>query len=477
MYRWLFLVLWIFSGSTFGAVAEQVRETVIREDLLTASGEMLSVSVKGLSRKEAGALADSVLQVINELDASLQKNTPSGKMLSGPQKALIDACESWREKTGNHVSCRLGALSGIWQEVAQQQRELPERSDVRKQARQLARIKSEVVFDQQDNNLIWYYEVIRRGFMLDNALALVKENWPQIKAAQLMLNDRAVYFSTDNVPQALALAEDLNHFTESSEAGSVVVNNLSIAMNTREKLEWKSGHRRFSQLINPVDGWPKEFSPSVVVVAPDAVTAEALANALTVMNIAKGIALINRLPDIEALIMTSMGKTFASDGWYSLLIPDESHQSLWDSDMEFLVEYQTLSHKVAEYRRPYIAVWITDPDKNAVRQLLVHGESLRWLREIPLWWRRYGRRDETMIDGLARATPLPGQHMLVWDGRDDRGHKVEEGDYLLHIEAAREHGGRELVTLPFHLSGSGFSSTAEGKTELGSVSIHFRKRS
>ena len=145
--------------------------------------------------------------------------------------------------------------------------------------------------------------------------------------------------------------------------------------------------------------------------------------------------------------------------------------------MEFLVEYQTLPQAVAEYRRPYVAVWITDTDKNPVRQLLVHGESLRWLREIPLWWRRYGRRDETMIDGLARATPLPGQHMLVWDGRDDRGKKIKKGNYILHIEAAREHGERELVTLPFTLSGSTFNTAAKGKTELGTVSINFRKRS
>src|SRR5690606_27825298 len=108
-----------------------------------------------------------------------------------------------------------------------------------------------------------------------------------------------------------------------------------------------------------------------------------------------------------------------------------------------------------------------------VRQLLVHGKSLRWLREIPLWWRRYGRRDESMIDGLARPTPAPGQHMLVWDGRDDQGRKVDKGHYVLHLEIAREHGERELLRVPFELSGQAFAQQVHGEKEVGAVKVSF----
>lgn len=471
MNRWLLLVLVVFSGQIAADVSGQGKDAWIREDILTAQGETLSVSVKGATRKDVGALAVSLNEQLKQWQVAVVQVNSEAKT------GLRNACENWREKTANHVSCRIGALTKVWQEVENSQAALPERSDLRKQARALARIKSNEV--EQHTDLQWDFRPVLDGFLLDSTLKHIRAEWPAIEAIELRLNDRLVHYSREKetADYALQLSDDLHSFSAENSPGSLVLNNRAVAINAFKKLEWKSEHRRFSRLINPVDGWPKEFSPSVVVVAPDAITAEALANALTVMNIAKGIALINRLPETEALIMTSMGKVFASDGWYSLLIPDESHQALWERDMEFLVEYQTLPQAVAEYRRPYVAVWITDTDKNSVRQLLVHGESLRWLREIPLWWRRYGRRDEAMIDGLARATPLPGRHMLVWDGRDDRGNKIEKGNYILHIEAAREHGERELVTLPFTLSGSTFNAAAKGKTELGTVSINFRKRS
>lgn len=237
---------------------------------------------------------------------------------------------------------------------------------------------------------------------------------------------------------------------------------------------WLVGTRRLSRTLNPNDGWPVMFAPSVAVVVADATTAAALAQALAVMPITQGLALVKTIPEAEALIMTETGKTFASEGWYSLLIPDALHQPLWERDMQFLVEYQIPALNVAEYRRPYVAVWITDSSKEPVRQLLVHGDRLRWLREIPLWWRRAGRRDESMIDGLARPTPKVGQHMLVWDGRDDVGHRVEKGEYILHIEAAREHGERELVTVPFTLSSQPFSRQEQGAKELGRVKVSFK---
>lgn len=471
MNRWLLLVLVVFSGQLAADVSEQGKDAWIREAFLTAQGETLTVSVKGFNHKDVGTLAVSLNQQLKRWQAALEQPN------SETQTGLRNACETWREKTANHVSCRTGILMKDWRDVENAQTALPERSEVRKQARALARIKNNEV--EPLAHVQWDFQTVLDGFLLDSTLKHIRTEWPAIEAIELRLNDRLVQYSSEKetTDYALQLSDDLHSFSVANSPGSLVLNNRAVAINAAKKLEWKHEHRRFSQLINPVDGWPKEFSPSVVVVAPDAITAEALANALTVMNIAKGIALINRLPDTEALIMTSMGNVFASDGWYSLLIPDESHQAVWERDMEFLVEYQTLPQAVAEYRRPYVAIWITDTNKNSVRQLLVHGESLRWLREIPLWWRRYGRRDEVMIDGLARATPLPGQHMLVWDGRDDHGKHIEKGSYLLHIEAAREHGGRELVTLPFTLSGSHFTAATKGSNELGTVSISFRKRS
>ena len=47
---------------------------------------------------------------------------------------------------------------------------------------------------------------------------------------------------------------------------------------------------------------------------------------------------------------------------------------------------------------------------------------------------------------------------------------LKPGNYALVVEAAREEGGRELVSLPFTWNGAGAKASAAGKTELGAIS-------
>ncbi len=60
---------------------------------------------------------------------------------------------------------------------------------------------------------------------------------------------------------------------------------------------------RYSHIIDPRTGWPVQNVPSVTVVAPDAMTADALATALSVLGAADGMELIDSLPDVECMIM------------------------------------------------------------------------------------------------------------------------------------------------------------------------------
>ena len=121
------------------------------------------------------------------------------------------------------------------------------------------------------------------------------------------------------------------------------------------------------------------------------------------------------------------------------------------------------------YRKPYLAIWISRASGEPVRQLLVLGDRSRWLRELPQWWRRYGRDDEAAVHGIARPTRQPGHYSLSWDGRDDAGRMSPAGDYVLHVEAAREHGGHEWVGLPFTSDGKGLVHERQGSGEIGRI--------
>lgn len=133
--------------------------------------------------------------------------------------------------------------------------------------------------------------------------------------------------------------------------------------------------------------------------------------------------------------------------------------------------------EVAEYHRPYVALWLEKPDGSFVANLAVwydirrkqgQGEDGKaWLKDLRAWWRKAGRETAMPADGVSGPTRPPGRHTaLVSPG------VLPPGEYVLAAEAARELGGRELLRAPLKWDGRHVeSSPVQGKIELGIVQI------
>jgi len=129
---------------------------------------------------------------------------------------------------------------------------------------------------------------------------------------------------------------------------------------------------------------------------------------------------------------------------------------------------------VAEYHRPYVAVWLEPAGGGAPRTLAVwydirkagNEPGTKWLSELRAWWRKGGRGMAMPADGISGATQAPGPHNIALPA------DLKPGAYVLNVEAARETGGRELVTVPVNLPAS--NARATGKAELGAVTLSAR---
>jgi thiamine biosynthesis lipoprotein len=75
---------------------------------------------------------------------------------------------------------------------------------------------------------------------------------------------------------------------------------------------------RYSHIIDPRTGIGVTNRCRVTIIAPDAMTADSLASAVTVMGPVKGLKLIESLPNVEALIVAP-GKTYQSSNFPSLI--------------------------------------------------------------------------------------------------------------------------------------------------------------
>lgn len=149
------------------------------------------------------------------------------------------------------------------------------------------------------------------------------------------------------------------------------------------------------------------------------------------------------------------------------------------TDLTVSVELPALN--VAEYHKPYVALWIENEKGESTNlavwyQLEERGQKSdkgeEWLKDMRQWWRRIGRDIAMPVDGISGATRAPGKHAVTFtEGSAPLG-KLKSGNYVLMVEAAREVGGRELVKVPFSWPVKSVANeSARGSKELGEITL------
>lgn len=139
---------------------------------------------------------------------------------------------------------------------------------------------------------------------------------------------------------------------------------------------------------------------------------------------------------------------------------------------------------VSEYHRPYVAAWIERADNSVAATVAVwydvrtrtnnpEGEGTKWLKDMRQWWRRTGRELQVPIDGVTVATKPAGKHAVSLS--DAATAKLAPGAYKFVVEAAREVGGREVVSIPFQWPPTRADQpTASGSSELGEIKLELK---
>lgn len=146
---------------------------------------------------------------------------------------------------------------------------------------------------------------------------------------------------------------------------------------------------------------------------------------------------------------------------------------------ELQVNIEIPSLDVAEYHKPYLAIWIEDSSNKTAANLVVlydmklkNKEGEDWLKDMRQWWRKGGRSLTMPVDGVSGATKGPGKHQFNFEVGQAPLAKLAAGDYTLRVEAAREVGGRELLNIPFSWPVTSAQTLSEqGNNELGKIEL------
>ena len=424
------------------------------------------VEVERLEQILSSWRADSELETLNLNRIS---TTASTDLI-----AVVEACETWLETSNGAFSCRMGKVFDLWN-AAEKNQQRPIVPDMLPAAR--AAQRNSIVIEPDEARIELGEEIdlepsgLAKGYIIDQIMSLLQQDLPGAIAIKVDIGGDASYWGEPtgeggwlvNVANPEDVTDNSNFIT------SLNLNSMAIASSGHRTRTWNIDDQLYSQILDSRRGWPVADGLHAVVIAPDAVTADAIATTLSTQYIGPALIFVNSMEYVEALLIESNGTIHLSDHWQDYLGGELQRQA--NATIELTVNYFIPNLRARDYERPYLAIWVSDADNRPIKNLLLLGTDSQWARTNAVWWRRVGRRKELPATNVTRPTREPGNYQLSWNGQDDNGNNMLEGDYQLMIEASREHGNHDYMSIPFKLEEGARNFEQVGQGELGDVSM------
>jgi len=476
----------ILCGFLFTCIMLHQVATAQSSDVLTRHydnvlGTSMDITIHGGSTEDQELAADAVLDEIARLEQILSTWRDDSEIMRLNQEratneasddllAVVNACEEWQERSNGAFSCRFGQVVALWN-AAEARQERPIVPDMLPTARAVSNNALLIDVPTRRIELDEYISLepsgLAKGYIIDQAMKFIQRALPDAFAIKLDIGGDGYYWGSPEgdegwqvgVADPEALADNDNFIATLS------LTNMAVATSGHGSRNWLIGDEAFSQILDTRRGWPVSGGLYSVVIAPDALTADAIATYLATQNSEAALKFVNTLENVVAMVIDPQGNMNVSNNWQNYLGGDLRRQA--NSTLELSLKYTIPNLRTRDYKRPYVAIWVGDAEGRPIKNLLLLGSEQRWAQSNSVWWRRVGRRSGLPANNVTRPTRAPGSYEVRWDGRDDSGNILLQGDYELYLEASREHGGRNYLAIPFTLKEGRQVREVEGEGELG----------
>ncbi|WP_172448574.1 DUF2271 domain-containing protein [Caulobacter mirabilis] len=448
-------------------------------------GTSLDLAVVASSQASAEMAAAAARAEIDRLDAILSGwrddselaalNGARQRVVSPDLFAVLHAAETWRERTGGAFDARIGATTAALRRGEMAAHATPAAVTLDAATRTVTRPEG-VTFD---------LDGVAKGYVIDKALEAARAASPDVAGVMVDIGgDLRCWGQGPGGAWRVGVAEACETADNAAPVTVLNADDRAVAYSGRGLRDLTVDGRVVSATLNPADGRPVEETHAVCVTAAKAADADALATAMGVMDVDAAIALADRTPGVEALVFRANGDRRASAGWQRLVDTRDGPRAqlirvadgpVWPKGFEVAVAYEVPKIAVGNYRAPYLAIWVTDENKQLVRVLTMLGDNAKWIPDNYVFWRRYGRKTPE-VASTARPTRAPGKYSASWDGRDQAGKPVGQGTYTIHVEAVREHGGHSYVSSDLVVGAAAANVSIPGKEELGGVVLRYGKK-
>src|SRR3972149_3192445 len=151
---------------------------------------------------------------------------------------------------------------------------------------------------------------IAAGYAVDKGIDAIKK-WGINNALINAGGDIRVTGESENGKWKIGI---LHPREENKLINTLTLKDISVTTSGDYRKYFISGGKRYHHILNPSTGLPTEGVQSVTIIAPFAVDADALATAVFVMGKKNGMKLVEKLKDIEGIIIDSDGLVVYSSG-------------------------------------------------------------------------------------------------------------------------------------------------------------------
>jgi hypothetical protein len=128
-----------------------------------------------------------------------------------------------------------------------------------------------------------------------------------------------------------------------------------------------------------------------------------------------------------------------------------------------------------------VVTYVETPDGRSVRTISLWSQKAQWIREMRRWYRAEGVRraadgGPSLIDTLTQPTRPPGTYTVIWDGRNDQGELVEQGEYVIFLESVRQGSSSFVTQQAFTFGTTPFQATMADYAGFSGIRLDFRER-
>jgi len=465
------------------------------ENILGTSFEM---KVTSKSSQKAANAEKIALNEIKRLSKILSAYDPSSEFsiwmktknvsvkISNELFEVLQLMDEWKAKTEGALDPSAEIISRLWKSAAVQQM-LPTNIEIQAAVNKVN--QTHWVLDQFSKTAIHLSDVplmlnsFVKSYIIKHAADEVLK-YEDIKSVLINIGGDIVVAGDINEsigivdPRATSVNDELLNY--------IKLNNKAIATSGNYRRGELINDKWYSHIVDPRTGIPVDEIISATVIADNATDAGALATAFNVLSTQASIELAHKILGAEYLIITKDGDRIESNGWknYETSLFKEKTSSTKNKldkanpAYELLIDLE-LSQIQGGARRPFVAIWVEDNNKNSVRTVSVWYNKPRWLHELRAWNKannnKFSPEAENMAS-VASATRSAGKYTIKWDGKDDKGVEVKNGMYTVYIEVVREHGTYQLMSHEIKVGQAPFKFDLGSNAEVSAASLEYKKK-